>query len=118
MARTLQDLEVDAIPLNFLHPLPGTPLASRPKLSALTALQIITAFRLMFPDRPLIICGGRQVTLGSLAPLVFAAGANCLMTGDYLTTRGQIPAADRQMLADMGLELAVGSGGGGQGFHR
>ena len=105
LARALKELPVDAIPLNFLHPLPGTGLAARPLLSPLEALQIIAAFRLIFPDRSLIICGGRQATLRSLAPLIFAAGANCLMTGDYLTTRGRLPEEDRQMLADLGLEL-------------
>jgi biotin synthase len=105
LAQALAALPVDAIPLNFLHPLPGTGLAQRPLLPPLEALQIIVAFRLTFPDRPLIICGGRQATLRSLAPLIFAAGANCLMTGDYLTTKGRLPEEDRQMLADLGLEL-------------
>jgi len=105
LAQALKALPVDAIPLNFLHPLPGTGLAGRPLLPPLEALQIIVAFRLNFPDRHLIICGGRQATLRSLAPLIFAAGANCLMTGDYLTTQGRLPEEDRQMLADLGLEL-------------
>ena len=113
LAQAIGDLPVDAIPLNFLHPLPGTPLAGRPRLTALTALQAIVAFRLYFPERSLIICGGRQVTLGSLAPLIFAAGADAVMTGDYLTTRGQLPEDDRRTLADLGLELEgeVGEGG-------
>jgi biotin synthase len=105
MAQALKTLAVDAIPLNFLHPLPGTALEHRPLLSPLEALKIITAFRLTFPERSLIICGGRQVTLRSLSPLLFAAGADALMTGDYLTTRGRLPEDDRQMLADLGLEL-------------
>ena len=104
MAQTIRQLEADAIPLNFLHPLPGTALADRPRLTPLEALKIIVAFRLLFPDKSLIICGGRQVTLGSLAPLMFAAGADALMTGDYLTTKGRLPEDDRQMLADLGLE--------------
>jgi biotin synthase len=105
MAQALKNLGVDAIPLNFLHPLPGTPLAHRPRLDPLTALKIVVAFRLTFPERSVIICGGRQVTLRSLSPLLFAAGADALMTGDYLTTRGRMPDEDRQMLADLGLEL-------------
>jgi biotin synthase len=105
LAQSLKDLEVDAIPLNFLHPLPGTGLAARPLLSPLEALKIIVAFRLFFPDRSLIICGGRQVTLRSLAPLVFAAGADALMTGDYLTTKGGLPEEDKQLLHDLGLKL-------------
>jgi biotin synthase len=113
MAQALLDLDVDAIPLNFLHPLPGTRLAARPLLAPLEALKIIAAFRLMFPEKTIIICGGRQPTLRSLAPLIFAAGANALMTGDYLTTRGRLPDEDRQMLTDLGLELI--NEGEGQG---
>ena len=105
MAQTLKTLGVDAIPLNFLHPLAGTALAHRPLLAPLEALKIVAAFRLTFPERSVIICGGRQVTLRSLSPLLFAAGADALMTGDYLTTRGRMPDEDRQMLADLGLEL-------------
>ena len=41
---------------------------------------------------------------------MFAAGANALMTGDYLTTKGRLPDEDRRMLADLGLELAMGEG--------
>ncbi len=111
MAQVLKKLSVDAIPLNFLHPLPGTPLAQRPMLPPLEALKIVMAFRLLFPDRSLIICGGRQMTLRSLSPLLFAAGADALMTGDYLTTKGRMPDEDRQMLKDLGLELVrEGSG--------
>jgi biotin synthase len=110
LAQAIAELPVDAIPLNFLHPLPGTGLADRPLLTPLVALQAIVAFRLCFPERAIIICGGRQVTLRHLSPLIFAAGADAVMTGDYLTTRGRLPEDDRQMLADLGLELegAVG----------
>lgn len=104
MAQTLKELEVDSIPLNFLQPLAGTPLAGQQLLPPLEALKIILAFRWFFPDQRLIIAGGRVQALRSLAPLMFAAGADALMTGDYLTTKGQLPAADLQMLADLGLQ--------------
>jgi biotin synthase len=111
LAQAIKELDPDAIPLNFLHPLPGTKLADRPLLEPLEALKIIAAFRLTFPDKTIIICGGRQPTLRSLAPLMFSAGANALMTGDYLTTKGRLPEEDLQMLEDMGLELESGGGG-------
>ncbi len=113
LAQALKELKVEAVPVNFLHPLPGTGLARRPLLSPLEALKTVLALRLTLPQQSLIICGGRVPTLRSLAPLVFAAGANGLMTGDYLTTQGRLPADDRQMLADLGLEVEIG--GGGQG---
>jgi biotin synthase len=114
LARAIAELDPDAIPLNFLHPLPGTRLAHRQKLAPLEALKIIAAFRLTFPDKTIIICGGRQPTLRSLAPLIFAAGANGLMTGDYLTTKGRLPEDDRLMLEDMGLEGELGEGNTGE----
>ncbi|MEJ5329819.1 MAG: biotin synthase BioB [Desulfobaccales bacterium] len=113
LACALKDLEVQAVPINFLHPLPGTRLADRPLLSPLEALQIIVALRLMLPAASLIICGGRLPTLRSLAPLAFAAGADGLMTGDYLTTKGRTPADDLAMLADLGLEVEAGEADGG-----
>ena len=114
LAKNIAELDPDAIPLNFLHPLPGTRLAHRPKLSPLEALKSIAAFRLTFPEKTIIICGGRLPTLRSLAPLIFAAGANALMTGDYLTTRGRLPEEDRLMLEDMGLEVELGEGAKGR----
>jgi biotin synthase len=110
LAQGIKELDPAAIPLNFLHPLPGTRLAHRPKLSPFEALKIIAAFRLTFPDKTIIICGGRQPTLRSLAPLIFASGANGLMTGDYLTTKGRLPEDDRFMLEDMGLAVELGEG--------
>jgi biotin synthase len=114
LAQAIAELDPDAIPLNFLHPLPGTRLADLPKLTPLEALKIIAAYRLTFPDKTIIMCGGRLPTLRSLAPLIFAAGANGLMTGDYLTTRGRLPEDDRLMLEDLGLEVEVEEGAKGQ----
>ncbi len=101
---TLRDLEVDAIPINFLNPIPGTPLSSRALLDPFECLKIIAFFRILIPGRSLIICGGREVNLGELQDWVFLAGADGLMIGDYLTTKGRSVADDLQMLKDKGLE--------------
>ena len=37
---------------------------------------------------------------------MFYAGANAILTGDYLTTTGRSVREDLQMLADLGLEKA------------
>lgn len=103
LAMSLKRLEADSVPLNFLQPIAGTPLEHRPPLRPRECLQVITAFRLVFPNRPIIICGGRVPGLRSLGPLMFAAGADGLMTGDYLTTSGRAPARDIEMLADLNL---------------
>ena len=50
------------------------------------------------------IAGGRELHLGSLQPLGLYA-ANSIFVGDYLTTEGQAPDADYQMIKDLGFEV-------------
>ena len=104
LAQTLRALEADSIPVNFLHPIPGTPLEDRAPPAPLEALRCVALLRLINPDRDIVICGGRESALRSLQPLGFPAGANGLMVGDYLTTRGAAASADFDMLRDCGLE--------------
>lgn len=101
---TLRELEVDSIPINFLNPRPGTPLEGANHLTPIECLRIIALARLMLPARDIIICGGRQVNLRDLQPLIFAAGANGMMIGNYLTTPGRAPEDDLRMLSDLGLK--------------
>jgi biotin synthase len=103
LALTLRDLGVDAVPLNFLAPIPGTPMEHARFLTPIRCLRIIAIFRYVLPDKDILICGGREVNLGHLHPLVFAFGASGLMTSDYLTTRGRSLEEDLQMLNELGL---------------
>jgi biotin synthase len=105
-AFTLAAEGIREIPLNFLHPHPGTPLAAQPVLAADEALRIIAVFRHILPESTLRVCGGRVSVLGSRQEELFAAGANALMTGDYLTTAGQGIVEDLDMIARLGLEIA------------
>lgn len=98
LAETLAGLEADSIPVNFLSPIPGTPLAARPVMRPREALAIIALLRLMLPRRDIIVCGGRPAALGEFDRLVFSAGANGLITGDYLTTAGRDRARDAELL--------------------
>jgi biotin synthase len=100
LALELRQLEVDSIPLNFLQPVPGTPLADQPGLGPLAGLLTIAMFRLVNPARDIRICGGRQRTFGDFQSLLFAAGATGLMVGNYLTTRGRQWDDDRRLLAE------------------
>jgi biotin synthase len=103
MAFTLRELGVDSIPLNFLMPIPGTPLAGIRRITPLEALHSIALFRLILPAKEIRICGGRGSTLGQLHPLIFMAGADGFMIGNYLTMNGLNPGDDLQMIRDLGL---------------
>ncbi len=104
LAETLRELDVDSVPVNFLNPRPGTPLEGASYLTPLTCLKIIALLRLMLPVKDIVVCGGRQVNLRDLQPLIFAAGANGMMAGNYLTTPGRDPKEDLRMLSDLGLK--------------
>lgn len=102
-AFTLRNLNVDSIPLNFLNPMPGTPLANQPRLPPQEILRIIALFRFILPDKSISVCGGREVNLRDLQSWIFDAGANGMMTGGYLTTDGRSNEQDLAMIADLGL---------------
>jgi biotin synthase len=84
MALALRDLGVESIPVNFLNPIDGTPLAGRQELNPRYCLKVLAMFRLVNPDRELRIAGGRELHLGSLQALGLYA-ANSIFVGDYLT---------------------------------
>jgi biotin synthase len=103
----LRDVEPAEVPINFLDPRPGTPLADRPLVAALEAIRWIALFRLALPDVILRYAGGREVTLGDLQEMGMTAGINALITGNYLTTLGRSPQEDVVMLK--GLRMPIGS---------
>ena len=105
LALALRDLGVDSVPVNFLHPIPGTPLENIPVLAPLMALQTISMFRFVLPDKQIKIAGGREKCLRDLQSWIFYAGASATMIGNYLTTQGRSAEDDFQMLAELELEL-------------
>lgn len=94
------------IPMNFLFPHPGTPMAQQPVMSPEEALRIIALFRHLIPDATLRICGGRVSVLKDRQYEMFAAGANAFMTGNYLTIAGAGVETDLKEIARLGLEIA------------
>lgn len=103
MALELREMDVDAVPLNFLVPVTGTPAADFDYLTPLRCLKIIAMFRYVLPEKEIIVCGGRQHNLGDLQTMMFLAGASGLMTGNYLTTQGVSLEDDLQLLSRLGL---------------
>ncbi len=101
LAFTLRGKNVDSIPVNFLVSVDKTPLAGVNNLTPLRCLKILAMFRFVNPTPEIRISGGREVHLRHLQPLGFAI-ANSIFIGDYLTTQGQSPTADLEMIRDLG----------------
>jgi biotin synthase len=106
MAFDLKDLGVQSIPLNFLNAIEGTPLEGKKDLSPQDCLRALAMFRFVNPSRELRIAGGRELHLRSLQPLGLYV-ANSVFVGDYLTTEGQAPEEDYQMIRDLGFDVTT-----------
>ena len=104
MAFALADLQVESIPVNFLNPIDGTPLAGVRRLTPRYCLKVLAMFRLANPASEIRIAGGREIHLGSLQALGLYA-ANSIFVGDYLTTKGQPPEADYRMIEELGFVI-------------
>ncbi|MCQ2444437.1 MAG: biotin synthase BioB [Mailhella sp.] len=103
LAFTVAELGVTSIPMNFLMAVQGTRLADEPRLKPEEALRTIAVFRLINPFRDILIAGGRSHVLGGLESWIFAAGANGMMVGDYLTKPGASPDSDAAMMRSLGV---------------
>jgi biotin synthase len=100
MGLTLWELDVDSVPLNFLNPVQGTPLAGNALLTPMDCLRIISLYRYLLPAKRLTVCGGREKNLRDFQSAIFMAGASGTMVGNYLTTLGRSPEEDLQMIQD------------------
>lgn len=105
LLETLRQLEVESVPLNFLHPIDGTPLAGQDDLSPMDCLKLVAVARLMMPTREVRVCGGREHNLRELQSWILLAGADGIMVGGYLTTGGRTVADDLRMIEDAGLTI-------------
>ena len=104
LAFALRDLMVDALPVNFLHSINGTPLAQRRRLSPASCLRALCLFRFTNPESEIRVAGGREFNLGWFQSLALYP-ANSIFVEGYLTTPGQAAAAARRMVTEMGFEV-------------
>jgi biotin synthase len=103
----LQSLNVKSIPVNFLHSIDGTPLENREDLDPRQCLRILCLLRMAHPEIEIRIAGGREVNLRSMQAMGLYA-ANSMFVSDYLTTKGQTPEQDFEMVKDLGFEVVIG----------
>ena len=108
-AIALQDIGVSSLPVNILNPVAGTPLGEQfgdsPPITTEEIIETIAVYRLLHPDARVRLTGGREVNLDADEQhLPFEAGADGILTGDYLTTEGQSPGDDIEAIERAGLE--------------
>jgi biotin synthase len=104
LAFALRELAVESVPVNFLDPRPGTPMADRPRVTPAQCLKTLCLFRLLHPRADLRAAGGREANLRWMQPMALYA-VNSIFTQGYLTTPGAAPSEDHRMILDLGFEI-------------
>ncbi|MEW6325955.1 MAG: biotin synthase BioB [Nitrospirota bacterium] len=104
VAKALRRLRPDSIPVNFLHPISGTPLEHVRELTPNRCLKILCLFRFYNPDAEIRVAGGREHNLGPLQALSLYP-ANAIFVNGYLTTDGQPADEAIAMIHHMGFEI-------------
>jgi biotin synthase len=104
VAFALRELNPDSVPVNFLIPFEGTPLAGKWDLTPQRCLRILAMVRFVTPAAEVRLAGGREIHLRTLQPLALHI-VNSIFLGDYLTSEGQSGQDDLAMIADAGFTV-------------
>jgi biotin synthase len=104
LAYSIRDLSPDEVPINILIPKSGTPFESLHGVSPIDAIKTIAVWRFLMPSPIIKIAAGREVYFRDNDNLALRAGANGIITGGYLTTNGNDPSRDIQMIQDIGIK--------------
>jgi biotin synthase len=107
-AIALQDVGISSLPVNVLNPIADTPLGDEQETADISTTELVktvAVYRLLHPEARVRLTGGREVNLEEDEQhLPFEAGADGILTGDYLTTEGQSPGDDIEIIERAGLE--------------
>lgn len=106
LALSLKQVSPHSIPLNMLHPVPGTPLQDMHRLTPQRCLKVLCLFRFLHPKTEIRVAGGREFNLRTLQPLSLYA-ADSIFVGGYLTTPGQAAPEAWKMIEDLGFTIEV-----------
>jgi biotin synthase len=103
--RELKELNPVSIPINFYHPNSQLPIKTN-SLTSQEALDIVKGIKENFAESMVMVAGGREYMLGSRQREIFENGADAIVLGDYLTTKGEFIDRDLNMIRELGLEVA------------
>lgn len=105
LAFKLRELDTRSIPINILHPIPGTPLADTPLLDDEAILRTVALYRLIHPGAYLRLAGGRARLSAPTLQRLLRTGINAAIVGDLLTTLGSGIDDDKQRFTEAGYQL-------------
>jgi biotin synthase len=108
LVESIKSLEPTSVAMNFFHPNRALPL--KKTLNLEESLFWIKYMRKNLDKAMIMVAGGREITFGDRVGEIFKLGANSIVIGNYLTTRGESVENDLRMLKDLGLKVAKNCG--------
>ncbi len=106
LAVATRRLGAESVPLNFLHPIAGTPLGDARHLTPERCLKAACLFRLLNPCSEVRAAGGRELNLGGRQGEIFNA-VNSIFVNGYLTTAGWDFERTRALIERSGFEVEL-----------
>ncbi len=97
-------LRIDSVPVNFLHPIAGTPLGGLHALTPERCLKVACLLRMLNPTSEVRAAGGRELNVGPRQAELFDA-VNSVFVNGYLTTPGWDHARTRELIERAGFEV-------------
>lgn len=104
MAAELAEMAPESVPMNFLHPIEGTPFESYiNKIDEEEILKTIAVFRIAMPKTELRYAGGRALRFSpEYQETGLRAGITGILVGNYLTTVGITLEEDKELIKNAG----------------
>ena len=113
MLFSIQEINPQSVPINFLIPVQGTPLenANMAHLTAEYCLKILCLTRLLLPQSDIRCAAGREIYLKGREKEMFCAVDSVFASG-YLTTGGDCIDETIKIIQDAGFEYYIESSNG------
>ena len=106
MLKSLKSLNPSSVPINFYHHNVALQLEPNP-LTTDEALALIRLTReTLDKAQRIMVAGGRELMFKERQAEIFENGANSIVNGNYLTTKGRGMHQDLEMLRSLHLEVA------------
>ncbi len=107
MLEEIQKLNPVSVPINFYHHNEALPLKPSP-ITIDEALELIKLTKEMIPGaQRIMVAGGREYMFKDRQKEIFDSGANSIVIGNYLTTKGENVQKDLDMIRSLGYDIAL-----------
>ncbi len=102
--KALQDLQPFSSPINFFLPHEALKIPAY-DMSENEAVNIIKNVKSALPNTKVMIAAGREQVFAKNPKAMFEAGVDAIVTGNYLTAKGDEPCKDLRLLDSLNLQV-------------